>query len=235
MNARQTNSISELIHEMRNQLAVAKANLEAFVDGKLPPTAERLQSVLQTLSQLEELIKDLRVLRPELEEHAGFAEINVCSLLQREYAALEGAAVAKGVTMSVYRCPHPNAACQRFYGDPVRIGQIVTNVLLNAVRYTPKGGSIAVDCRRRADELQIMIQDSGRGISQADAQHIFEPGYRGEAARSNEGSGLGLSLVKRFVEDHGGSVTLGETSDQGATFVLRLPGKLPASGHGAPS
>ena len=122
MTPSQTNRVSELIHEMRNQLAVAKANLEAFIDGKLPPTAERLESILQTLGHLEELIKDLRVLRPELEEKNEFAEINVCSLLQREYAALEGAAAAKGISMSVFRCPHPNAACQRFYGDPLRIG-----------------------------------------------------------------------------------------------------------------
>jgi len=224
--------VSELIHEMRNQLAVAKANLEAFVDGKLPPTAERLESVLQTLTILEELVKDLRVLRPEIEDRGEFAEINVCALLQREYAALEGAAVAKGISMSVYRCPHPNAACQRFYGDPVRIGQIVTNVLLNAVRYTPPGGSIAVDCRRRADEVQITIQDSGRGVSHADAQHIFEAGYRGVAGQETEGSGLGLSLVKRLVEVHGGSVALGETSDRGTTFVLRLPGRQPGFGQG---
>ena len=223
-----TDRASELVHEIRNQLAVAKANLEAFADGKLPPSPERLESVLQTLGQLEKLLNDLRVARPELEDHGAFTEINVCTLLEREYGALEAVAAEKGVTMSVYRCPHPNAACQRFYGDPVRIGQIVTNVLLNAVRYTPRGGSIAVDCRRRADELQITIQDTGPGVSRADAQHIFEPGYRGEAGRSSEGSGLGLSVVKRFVEDHSGSVTLSETSEHGATFVLRLPGKLPA-------
>src|SRR5215470_9390145 len=121
-------------------------NASMFIDGKLPPSPERLDGVLQTLTLLDGLIKDLRALRPEIEPGTELAEINVCALLQREYAALEGPAAAKNITMYVYRCPHPNAACQRFYGDPVRIGQIVTNVLLNAVRYTPRGGSIAVDC-----------------------------------------------------------------------------------------
>lgn len=219
--------VSELIHEMRNQLAVARANIEAFIDGKLSPTSERLENVVQTLRHLEELIKDLRILRvePQLETH--MAEINVCTLLEREYASLEAVAQAKGVSLSIFRCPHPNAACQRFYGDPVRIGQIVTNVLLNAVRYTPAGGTIAVDCRRRADELQITIADSGPGISSPDVQHVFEPGFRGEAARASDGSGIGLTVVKRLVEDQGGSITLGEASAHGATFVLRLPGRLP--------
>ena len=230
MTPSQTRRVSELIHEMRNQLAVAKANIEAFIDGKLPASPERLEGVAQTLGLLDGLINDLRVVRPDIEAETDLIEINVCALLQREYAALEGAAAAKGISMSVYRCPHPNAACQRFYGDPVRIGQIVTNVLLNAVRYTPPGGSIAVDCRRRADELQITIHDSGRGVSPSDVAHIFESGYRGDGGQDIEGSGLGLSLVKRLVEEQSGSVTLSETSERGATFVLRLPGKLPETG-----
>ncbi|MBV8281227.1 MAG: HAMP domain-containing histidine kinase, partial [Candidatus Eremiobacteraeota bacterium] len=117
--------LSELIHEMRNQLAVAKANLEAFIDGKLPPTAARLESIVQTLRHLEELVKDLRVLHPALSAGqpalaTNLTEINVCDLLRREFSSLEGAAAEKGVTLSVFRCPHPNAVCQRFYGDPTR-------------------------------------------------------------------------------------------------------------------
>jgi signal transduction histidine kinase len=225
--------VSELIHEMRNQLAIAKANLEAFIDGKLAPTAERLENVVQTLAHLEELVKDLRALRLEVEPHTALSEINVCALLEREYGAIEAVAASKGIQLSVFRCPHPNAACQRFYGDPTRIGQIVTNVLLNAVRYTPPGGAIMVDCSRRADELQITIADSGPGVREADAAHIFEPGYRGDAGGSGEGLGLGLAVVKRLIEDQGGSVTLGKASPRGATFLLRLPGQLPRAGAGS--
>jgi signal transduction histidine kinase len=219
--------VSELVHEMRNQLTVARANLEAFIDGKLAPTAERLEGVVQTLAHLEGLIKNLRELRPEVGPEAVLSEINVCTLLEREYASIEAVAARKDISLSVFRCPHPNAACQRFYGDPGRIGQIVTNVLLNAVRYTPAGGAITVDCSRRADELQITISDSGPGVPAADAAHIFEAGYRGAASSSVAGSGLGMSVVKRLIEDQGGSVAVGTTSPHGATFVLRLPGRLP--------
>ena len=226
--------LSELIHEMRNQLAVAKANLEAFIDGKLPPTAARLESIVQTLRHLEELVKDLRVLHPALSAGqpalaTNLTEINVCDLLRREFSSLEGAAAEKGVTLSVFRCPHPNAACQRFYGDPTRIGEIVSNVLLNAVRYTPAGGSIFVDCARRADELQVTIADEGPGVSAVDAKRIFELGFRGAAA-THEGSGLGLGIVRELVEAQGGSIRLDSDTPRGARFIVRLPGKLPHTG-----
>lgn len=222
-----SSSVSELVHEMRNKLAVARANLEGFIDGKLPPTPERLEGVLQMMRHLEELMKDLRVLRFGVEPETTLTEINVCTLLEREYASIEAVASKKGISLSVFRCPHQNAACQRFYGDPVRIGQMVTNVLLNAVRYTPAGGFIMVDCSRRADELQITIADNGPGVPAADSTHIFESGYRGRTDAPTEGTGLGLTVVKRLVEDQGGSVTLHKSSPRGATFLLRLPGKLP--------
>jgi two-component system sensor histidine kinase BaeS len=223
--------LSELIHEMRNQLSIAKANLEAFIDGKMAPTAKRLESVVQTLHHLDELIKDLRVLHPGLDAVASalpsrMQEINVCDLLQREYASLEAVANDKHISLSVFRCPHPAAACQRFYGDPTRVGQIVKNVLLNAVRHTPAGGTITVDCARRADELQVTVSDEGAGIAAQDASHIFERGYRAPGAPAG-GSGLGLAIVKELVEAHGGSVRLDTDAPSGARFVIRLPGKLP--------
>jgi len=224
--------LSELIHEMRNQLSVAKANLEAFIDGKLPPTAQRLESVVQTLHHLEELIKDLRAMHPALHEQRvdralKLSEINVCDLLTREFASMEAVAVEKHVSLSVFRCPHPAAACQRFYGDPTRIGQIVKNVLLNAVRYTPTGGSVSVDCRRRANELQVTISDNGPGVPAEDVRRVFESGFRGARAEAQAGSGLGLSIVKELVEAQGGSIQLDEAAPGGARFVVRLPGELP--------
>jgi signal transduction histidine kinase len=231
---RDSTGVSELIHELRNQLAVAKANLEAFIDGKLPPTAQRLEHVVQTLNQMEELIKDLRVLQPAADAGsaataATLTEINVCQLLEREFASMEAVALEKKISLSVFRCPHPNAACQHFYGDPGRIGQIVKNVLLNAVRYTPSGGTISVDCRRRADELQVTIEDNGPGVSPADAGHIFERGFRGTAG-GEAGSGIGLAVVRDLVEAHGGSIRLNPESARGASFILRLPGRLPEPG-----
>jgi len=223
--------LSDLVHEMRNQLSIAKANLEAFIDGKMAPTSERLESVVQTLRHLEDLIKDLRALRLSSDSAqsvspARIQEIDVCALLRREYSSLEAVAQDKHVSLSVFRCPHPAAECRRFYGDPTRIAQIVKNVLLNAVRHTPAGGAITVDCARRADELQVTVSDQGPGVAPEDAPHIFERGYRATGA-STSGSGLGLAIVKELVEAHGGSVRLDSDTTEGARFVVRLPGTLP--------
>ena len=118
----------------------------------------------------------------------------------------------------------PLEPCTQFYGDPVRIGQIAKNILLNALRYTPPGGTITIDCLHPGDELQIRIADSGPGVKADEASAIFQSGYRGSAALGKEGSGHGLAIVKQLVEEQGGSVNLSSENASGATFTVKLPG-----------
>lgn len=196
-----------VIHEIRNQLAVAVANVEAFIDGKLQATPDRLQSVLQVLNELDALIDELRLHIPS-GAPAGIArtgpsparmrEIDVCALIADEALSIEAAALAKGLRYEISRCEEKHPSCARFVGDPVRVAEIVQNVLLNAVRYTPLGGSVNVDCRRSGTELAFSVRDSG----------------------------LGLTAVKRFVEEHGGRALVESDSGQGATFVVALPGSV---------
>jgi len=221
--------LNELMHEMRNALAVAKANLEAFVDGKLAPTPQRLDGVLQALAQLESMLDDLRVIGPTVEATDQRRQINICQLLEREYGAIEANAHAKDITVDITRCAMASDQCRHFFGDPVRISQIVKNVLLNAVRYTPLHGSLSIDCSRRANQLEIRIDDSGPGVDPAETGKVFDSGFRGSAAASSDqpGSGFGLALVKRLVEEQGGRVTIGEAAGLGgARFTVRLPGRL---------
>ncbi|MBC5806456.1 MAG: hypothetical protein DLM53_11625 [Candidatus Eremiobacter antarcticus] len=222
-------AVAELMHEMRNELTIAKATVEAFVDGKLPPTQQRLEAVLQALIELEAMIGDLPSGAPSVESRMRPSEINVCELLDREYQSLEAIARAKGVAISVRRCLRPAQACTHFYADPVRIGEIVKNLLLNAVQVTPSGGHIDIDCSRRADQLEIRIHDSGPGVRPDESKKIFEAGFRGSAAAAGSaGSGYGLALVRRFIEAHGGTVTLSQGGDHGAVFIVRLPGSVQA-------
>lgn len=220
--------VDAVVHEMRNELAVAKANLEGLRDGKLAATGERLASILQALEQLDVLIDDLARIRPQAEMSVRPTFINACQLLNREFNALEGVARAKDVRFAVHRCAVPTEACTNFYGDPVRIGQIVKNVLLNAVRYTPSGGSVSVECGREGDELAVTIADSGPGMSAKELNAIFAPGYRGVASEGTSGTGYGLSIVKRFVEEQGGSVIITASSSRGAAFTVKLPGTAPS-------
>ena len=222
--------MSELVHEMRNALTVARANLEAIIDGKLAPTPQRLDAVLQALTQLESVVEDLRVFGPTVEAQERLHQINVCDLLQREYVAIEAAAKLKNITVTVQRCAVPAAECKHFYADPTRIGQIIKNILLNGIRYTPAGGSLQIDCSRRADQLEIQISDTGPGLTADEREAIFASGVRGSAGQAQPGSGYGLALVRRYVEEHGGQVMAQSEESGGARFTVRLPGTIELAG-----
>lgn len=217
----------EIIHDIRNRLAVARANIEAFIDGKLKATPDRLKVVLQALDQLGTLLNDVRAAQTATPE-INLVEIDVCELLDREYHAIEPVAENRGIAVSISRCPITLTACKRFIGDPVRISQIVSNVLLNAVRYTPRGGVVAIDCMHEADQLQITISDSGPGVRDAERNKIFLPGVRGSAGATAGGSGHGLAIAKEFVEAHGGTIDVSSDAKEGARFTIRLPGTLVA-------
>lgn len=224
---------SELIHDIRNRLAIARANIEAFIDGKLKPTRDRLNAVLQSLDQLDSLIDEIKASDvPDAQTKP--VEIDVCELLQQEYRAVEAVAAEKRIALTVRRCPAKLEACARFIGDPVRIGEIVSNVLLNAVRYTPAGGRIAVECTHHGDGLEVAIADSGPGVAADERERIFQAGVRGSAKQAAPGSGFGLAIAKEFVEAHGGTIELAPGSGPGARFVVRLPGAVapgPAAGR----
>ncbi|MFY9780043.1 MAG: HAMP domain-containing sensor histidine kinase [Candidatus Baltobacteraceae bacterium] len=227
-----------VIHEMRNQLAVAVANIEAFIDGKFEPSHERLTAVLQALNELDVLMNDLRSSASPVGMRSRFESINVCELIRNEATAMEAKAEEKGVQLSIVRCAHPVPGCLEFYGDPVRIGQILKNVMLNAIRYTPTGRSIVIDCHRESDQVVFQVSDEGPGIPAQEFGRIFEDGFRGDAAAELPGSGIGLSLVKSLVEEHGGSIDVESVPGHGATFMVRLPGTVGggASGeNGSPS
>ena len=220
--------LAELVHDMRNELAVVMANLEGLVDGKLEPTPERFASMLQAIEQLKSLISQLDDMDVAPVTAANMMPINVCDLLDRQFTAMQAVAGAKNLTVSIARCPAPVAQCMHFYADPVRIGQIVKNVLINAVRYTPTGGWISIDCHRRADQLEVLVSDSGPGISEDERKRVFEPGFRGAAAAGTDGSGYGLATVKRLVEAQGGTITVAAEFKGGARFAVRLPGNVAA-------
>jgi signal transduction histidine kinase len=225
--------LSELIHDMRNRLTVARAIVEAFIDGKLAPSADRLGSVLQSLNQIDELLKDLRANLVVVQSTTRPEVIDVCATLTREYQALEAVAASKGISFTVARCAVPGEACTHFVGDPVRIGQIVSNLLLNAVRYTPAGGDIAVDCGRHGGMLKVMISDTGRGIAPHEMDRAFERGYRGSSSEGTSGSRYGLTIAKQLIESQGGSVSINSSSSAGAVFTVKLPGVVscaPGSG-----
>jgi len=218
--------LDELIHDIRNRLTVARANVEAFIDGKLEPTGERLASVLRSLEQAGVMLERIRSAPAVPETTMQPAEIDICGLLDAEYPAIDALAREKGVRFSVCRCPVKSPDCERFIADPVRIGQIVNNVLMNAVRYTPTGGIVSVDCSRKAGHLELSVSDSGPGVSEDERVKVFDRGFRGAASAGTSGHGYGLAISRAFVEAHGGTIAVSSSAENGARFTIRLPGTV---------
>ena len=118
--------------------------------------------------------------------------------------------------------------------DPVRIGQVVANLLGNAIKFTPRGGSVRVDVRGEPDGgATITVVDTGIGIDPAELPRIFDRFFRGSRASEarGSGSGLGLSIVRSIVEMHGGTVTVESRLEAGNHVPRRAPGAAPTAGH----
>ena len=109
--------------------------------------------------------------------------------------------------------------------DPLKISQVLGNLLDNALKYTPKGTHIVVTAKRQGAEIEVGVRDNGPGIPAEDLSHLFERFYRVDKGRSREkgGTGLGLSIVKHIVQLHGGRVRVESTLGQGTAFFFNLP------------
>jgi signal transduction histidine kinase len=147
---------------------------------------------------------------------------NICALISAHAAAIAGLAGAKNVSIVYDPCGVLHQECMEYRGDPARVGQVLRNVLINAVRYTPPGGSVHVTCDREGNSLTLAVRDSGPGIEKEDLPHIFEAGYRGRNTRE-KGSGLGLSVVSRLLSSLGGHARVESSDGSGVVFTIQLP------------
>jgi signal transduction histidine kinase len=101
--------------------------------------------------------------------------------------------------------------------------RVLQNLLQNAIRHTPADGTVRMEARRGAGGLELVVEDTGEGISPETVEHVFEPFWRGDAARSGGGSGLGLALAKRIVESLGGQIQVHSEPAEGSRFAVVLP------------
>ena len=133
----------------------------------------------------------------------------------------QASAERRGLRLSLSLPPNP----VRVRHDPQRIGQVVTNLVGNAVKFTPRGGSVAVELVADAEGAKIIVRDTGVGIDTSELPQIFERFYRGTLAHEARasGSGLGLAIVKSIVDLHAGRVTVDSRLGSGTTFTVILP------------
>ena len=219
-------------HEMRTPLGAILGWAEILKHG--PIDDERREHALHAIYRnaqeqtrlLGELLDMVRIGSASL--RLNYAEVDLRSVVHTAWDSVEPAAAAKGVTSRIEI--EPSGANHSFQADDARLRQIVMNLLSNAVKFTPSGGEIRVQVLWRKSAVEIVVSDTGCGISPTFLPFIFEPFRQADASATgpNSGFGLGLAIVKRLVEAHGGEVyATSEGAGRGATFVVGLPVTAP--------
>lgn len=215
-----------LTHDLGNLIMLARGPLDLLNEPDLTPDQrDELRAMLSSsLIRMQDLISDVTNL--EMADSLGqetFAPYNLGSLVQRVVKRNESNAASAQITLTF----EENAAPLRpLLGHSVLINQAVDNLISNAIKYTPAGGRVTVTVGLDDEGYaRINVEDTGFGIPADEVDNIFKPFVRiqDDARRDIQGTGLGLSLVKAFVETHGGRVQVSSTPQQGSTFSIILP------------
>ncbi|MGC8968649.1 MAG: ATP-binding protein [Thermus sp.] len=220
-----------LLHEVKNPLMSVLGALELALEAEgLPEEAKELLEIA------ERSARRIRELLEKAQEYLKLGQgvrlkserVDLKALLSQAAEEVRPLARRKGVALRL-TLPRGEAWV---YGDPNWLYQAVLNVLNNAIKYTPKGGKVAVRLLVGRDQYGVAVADTGPGIPKEEQERVFEPFYRASTRGEAEGTGLGLALVKRVLEAHGGEVRLRSRLGRGSTFLLLLP--RPRPGRRAP-
>jgi two-component system sensor histidine kinase BaeS len=211
--------LADVTHELRTPLQVIAGNTEAMLDGVHPRDDAHLAPILAETAVMDRLLDDLRTL--SLAEAGVLAlhreEVDVRHIAAEVVAGHRAAALDAGIELSVV-----DGSSLLLDVDPVRIREVIANLVVNALRHTPAGGSVRIAVRADEGWGEIVVSDTGEGIPPADLDRVFD---RFQRRADSGGSGLGLTIARDLVAAHGG--TIGAESDgiagHGTTFRVRLP------------
>lgn len=213
---------ADIAHDLRTPLSVILGYTEALRDGKLGGSQEIFDTLHTEAQQLQRLVDDLRTLSLADAGELPLTRQPVApqALLERAAAAYRPQAQAQNIAITARSAPDVPPVDV----DPERMAQVLGNLLSNALRYTPHGGTIALSTGRHDGSVELCVSDTGSGISPEDLGHVFERFYRGDESRQHDGSsGLGLAIAKSIVEAHGGTIAVASAPGQGTTFTIDLP------------
>lgn len=218
--------VSDVAHELRTPLANVRGYLEAMIDGVLSPTPEVIRSLHEEAMLLNRLIDDLQDLalieagQLKLERRL----ISMDELIAAAIAATRPRALEKGLSLDADSA----SSLPLVKADPARIGQVLRNLISNAIRHTSTGGMVVVTASAGNDQLRVSVRDTGEGVAPDHLPYIFERFYRADPSRTRatdkeSGSGLGLTIVKQLVEAHGGNVQAQSEVGKGTAMTFTLP------------
>jgi signal transduction histidine kinase len=223
---------ADITHDLSTPLQIVSGYVEMMEDGEVPLTPQRIEIIKTELGHLRRLVGDLSTLT---QVEAGGLDIQLQpvqpeSLLERVYHAYQPIAAREAVTLTL-DCPGQAPAILL---DEGRMVQVLKNLLENALRYTPKGGTIQLGLRVEAREVHLWVKDSGVGIDAEDLAYVFDRFYRADKARgANSGKmGLGLAICKALVTAQGGVISA-ESGGKGQGTTIRMAFPIPESRQGS--
>jgi PAS domain S-box-containing protein len=218
--------VASVSHELRTPMTSIQGYLDLLLEGAAGELNEEQRRHLLTVSRnSERLIRVVSDLLFVAQANAGkldlsLGEVDLGELVLESAESARVPADTRGVRLEV-----AVDAVPPLQGDRVRLGQLLDNLISNAIKFTPPGGRVTVSVARRNDEAVLEVSDTGMGIPQAEQEHLFERFFRTKSAtkRAIQGTGLGLSIVRTIAEGHGGTIGFESAEGEGTTFRVTLP------------
>lgn len=218
---------ADVAHELRTPLAILRTQMEGIQDGVVEPSSPALASLLEETLRLSRLVADLELLASA--DAAGFSlvrqPVELRPLLEGAAQEFAGPYEAEDVALRT------DLSDVQVKADPTRIRQVVTNLLSNALKFTPSGGEVALTARTDDGRALIRVSDTGPGIPADEVAHVFDRFFRGREVRAG-GSGIGLTVARELVRAHDGDIQVTSDPGRGTTFTVFLP--MASSGERAP-
>ena len=228
---RRRNLTADIAHELRTPLHIIQGNLEGVLDGVYEPTEEHILATIEETNTLARLVDDLHTIA---QAEAGqlslqLSQIAVSELLADVQTSFSGQAEEKEVNLAIDATDSIEALM--IEGDAGRLDQVLSNLVVNALRHTPAGGTICLKAYAKEENVCIEVVDTGEGIPEEDLPFVFDRFWRGDRARSHlagEGGGLGLAIAKQLIQTHNGRISVNSQLGSGTTFTITLPRSQPA-------
>ncbi len=220
----QARMLRDLAHELRTPIATIGALVDGIEDGVVKGDAHSWNTIRDQLNRLNRLSRDVSDVSHSYDQTLSTQKTLVSpeEIGRSAFAAWNARFEKKGVEFQL----NTSEDAPLMHADPQRIGQVLSNLLENALRHTPTSGKVELSIRSVDDQVIFSVQDNGEGILASQLPHIFDRLYRGDSARQtgDTGSGLGLTIARSIAESHSGSLTASSRGrGQGTTFILAIP------------
>jgi signal transduction histidine kinase len=218
--------IATISHELRTPLTSIHGYLDLLVDGEAGELTDEQRQFLsiaeRNTERLQRLVDDL-LLVSELDAgklRLELGDLDLCALAEESLESARPRADAGGITLEF-----PPESPVRVSGDRVRLAQLLDNVISNAVKFTPHGGTVSVRTSRSNGSAVVEVEDTGMGIPAGEQEHLFDRFFRTQAAEEKaiQGSGLGLAISQAIAQAHGGLIEVTSVENTGTTFRLVFP------------